>query len=396
MQMSVLYIASLLLGGVGAWFISRYAVRLGLMDVPNERSSHEIAMPVPKGGGIGILAAFVLGSVWLGISASFWLSATLLALLSFFGDRVDISPKLRLLVQFIAALTLLSPVLYSESSSVFCPLFSALSPWICVLCCLLLSFFIVGTANFYNFMDGINGIAGITGAVGFGLLGFYAWLSGGESSSVALAICMSLACLGFLPFNMPKARVFMGDVASILLGFVFAGMVVWLSKSLLDFVCMAAFIFPFYADELSTMVIRLKAHSPREQNLSRMSMLTKPHRRHLYQLLANEMKVAHWKVSMGYGILQVAVGAGAVMVHGYGMGVLFGYLGVWSAFFLGISVRVRARVAVLVSPASENSFDSEEGQKQSVPKVLVPHEIREIIGSGDGKRRAQEGRKVRR
>jgi len=269
------------------------------MDVPNERSSHEIAIPVPKGGGIGILAAFVLGSIWLGISASFWLSATLLALLSFFGDRVDISPKLRLLVQFIAALTLLSPVLYSESSSGFSSLSSVFSSWICVLFCLLLSLFIVGTANFYNFMDGINGIAGITGAVGFGLLGFYAWLSGGGASFVSLAVCVSLACLAFLPFNIPKARVFMGDVASILLGFVFAGMVVWLSKSLLDFVCMAAFISPFYADELSTMVIRLKAHSPREQNLGRMSMLTKPYRRHLYQLLANEMKVAHWKVSMG-------------------------------------------------------------------------------------------------
>ena len=382
MQIPVLYIVCILLGGAGAWFISRYAVRFGLMDVPNERSSHEIAMPVPKGGGIGILAAFVLASISLGISATFWLSATLLALLSFLGDRVDISPKLRLLVQFIAAFALLSPLLVSDSSSIFCPLFSDFSLLICVLLCLPLAVFIVGTANFYNFMDGINGIAGMTGAVGFGLLGVYAWLSGGESSSVALAICMSLACLAFLPFNMPKAKVFMGDVASILLGFVFAGMVVWLAKSLLDFVCMAAFIFPFYADELCTMVIRLKDHSPREMNLGRMGMLAKPHRRHVYQLLANEMKVPHWKVSVGSSVLQAAVGIGALVVSAYGLLVLSGYLLIWVVCFLVFSARVRARVDERVLKESEKCSGRIEGQKQRMPQGGRLIEIREIIGKG--------------
>ena len=132
-----------------------------------------------KGGGIGILAAFVFGSIALGISGSFWLSATSLALVSFLGDRVDIQPKFRLLVQFIAALALFSRILFSDSFSVLCLQSSDLSPPTSVLCCLPLSIFIVGTANSYNFMDGINGIGGVTGLVGFGLLGFYAFLSGG-------------------------------------------------------------------------------------------------------------------------------------------------------------------------------------------------------------------------
>ncbi len=84
--------------------------------------------------------------------------------------------------------------------------------------------------------------------VGFGLIGFYAFFLKIDSSFVTLASSISIACLGFLPFNMPKARVFMGDVGSILLGFVFAGMVVFLSRNLLDFICMAGFLFPFYAD----------------------------------------------------------------------------------------------------------------------------------------------------
>ncbi len=393
MENSILYIVCGLLGGVGAWLISRYAFRLGLMDVPNERSSHEIAMPIPKGGGIGILVAFVFACLWLGVPMSFWLSASLLALLSLFGDRVDISPRFRLAVQFVAAFALLWSVLFSESSSGFCGMSWKLSPLTLALCCLPLSFFIVGTANFYNFMDGINGIAGMTGAIGFGLLGLYAFRSGGDSSAVTLAVCMSLACLAFLPFNIPKARVFMGDVGSILLGFVFAGMVVWLAKSFLDFVCMAAFLFPFYADELSTMVIRLKNPSPEEINLGRMGMLVRPHRRHVYQLLANELKVAHWKVSAGYGVLQVAVGLGALAVSAYGMGVFSAYLAMCAACFWVFSARVRARVIELVAPGLEEDPVSMEGQWQRAPQVTRQQEIRDIVGSGRG--RARENQKIR-
>jgi Fuc2NAc and GlcNAc transferase len=103
---------------------------------------------------------------------------------------------------------------------------------------------------------------------------------------------------------MPKARVFMGDVGSILLGFAFAGMVVWLSKSLLDFVSLAAFLFPFYADELTTIVVRLRDGES----------LLNPHRRHLYQLLANEYGIAHWKVSLGYGLFQLIVGISIILI----------------------------------------------------------------------------------
>ena len=169
-------------------------------------------------------------------------------------------------------------------------------------------------------MDGINGIAGITGVVGFGLLAFSATLSAVSPSFVTLAICMALSCLGFLPFNIPKARVFIGDVGSILLGFVFAGMVAWLSKSLLDFFCLASFLFPFYADELTTMGVRLKDGEK----------LFNPHRKHLYQLLANELKIAHWKVAVGYGILQLVVGLSVLAAY------LCGFI--WLSYFVRLRV----------------------------------------------------------
>ena len=395
MQMPILYISSVILGGAGAWLISRYAVRLGLMDVPNERSSHEVPMPVPKGGGIGILVAFIIAAVWLGMPVSFWLSATLLALLSLFGDRVDILPKFRLLVQFIAALVLLWAILFSDSGSFGLRSWD-LSPLTLVLCCVPLSVFIVGTANFYNFMDGINGIAGITGAVGFGLLGSYAWRAGGDPSAVALTVCMFLACLAFLPFNMPMAKVFMGDVGSILLGFVFAGMVVGFSKEVSDFVCMAAFIFPFYADELGTLVIRLKHHCPQEANTGYLAMLAKPHRRHVYQLLVNELKLPHWKVSVTYGTVQAVVGVGALAVQAHGMLWLLGYLGICFAGFwsLGAWVRFRAEERVVrASYESERFIDSAKGRKTRMPQTVGPHEIQEIAAPSEG--RTQEDQKTR-
>lgn len=307
MKYLMIYISSFVLGGAGAWLISRWGKALGLVDHPNERSSH--AMPIPKGGGIGILVAFVLSSLILKVPASFWLPATFLALISLYGDRFGISPKFRLPVQFIAAVSFLFtaysllPAPYSLLPTIF------------------LAVFIVGTANFYNFMDGINGIAGITGVVGFGLLALSAFLSGINSSFVGLAICMSLSCLGFLPFNMPKAKVFMGDVGSILLGFVFAGMVIWLAKSLLDFICLVAFLFPFYADELTTMYVRLRDGEN----------LTRPHRRHLYQVLANEKGFSHWKISVGYGMLQLIVGLSVLLLRDFGsvmiLSLLTGYFG---------------------------------------------------------------------
>ena len=327
MKYAMIYTASFALGGAGAWFISRFAFRFGLMDIPNERSSHEIPIPIPKGGGIGILIAFIFASLLLKIPLTFWLPATFLALFSFFGDKVDLSPKLRLSVQFIAAFFFLIPFVFSDSSSTLCLLSSAF-------CLLPLTVFIVGTVNFYNFMDGINGIAGITGIVGFGLLAFFAFLSEVDTSFVILAICMSLSCLGFLPFNMPKAKVFMGDVGSILLGFVFAGMVVLLSRSLLDFICLSAFLFPFYADELTTMIVRLKDGEN----------LTRPHRRHLYQILTNERGMPHWKISAWYGLVQLVVGTSVLLVKPFGGIMVLSLLAVCFGGFIVVSVVVRRKV----------------------------------------------------
>ena len=330
MKYLILYIASLALGGAGAWLVVRWGSGFGLLDKANNRSSHKGV--VPKGGGIGILAAFLLASWVLGLPILFWVCAGLVSLLSLYGDYREISPKVRLSIQLLGSVGLLFGLFYWEGRGISVYL---LIPFFAV--------FIAGTANYYNFMDGINGIAGITGIIAFGLMALFVALSGGHDFFIILSGCMGLACMGFLPFNMPKARVFMGDVGSVMLGFVFAGMVVGLSYSLNDFMVLCAFLFPFYADELTTLYVRIKENGRREAGAWKKmaGMLARPHRRHLYQLLANEMGIDHWKVSTGYGVLQILVGIGALALRGYGNLAVVIFLGCCFAGFAAVSCFVR-------------------------------------------------------
>ena len=284
----MIVVLSLIAGVIGAWLVASHGHIFGLLDEPNHRSSHSKA--TPKGGGIGILAALVIAVLGLKLNILVWLPSIILAMLSFYGDRLHMSPKLRLALQFVCAgVTVWAAFQNMPGMSIWLMIFFA--------------FFIVGTANYYNFMDGINGIAGITGLVGFGLLACCSWTLSGEISRLSLSL--AAGCLGFLPFNMPRARVFMGDVGSILLGFVFAAAVMMLADSAASFICLASFIFPFYADEFISVLIRLK---------NRQNLLA-PHRGHLYQLLANELKIPHWKISVSYGIIQLVIAGGAIYLE---------------------------------------------------------------------------------
>ncbi|MGB5745476.1 MAG: glycosyltransferase family 4 protein, partial [Desulfobacterales bacterium] len=291
-----LYLLCIGLSAVGAWIFSKHGHRLNLLDQPNDRSSHRNS--TPKGGGIGILAGFIASALISKLPGFFWIPAVMLSMVSFVGDRYHLLPIIRLLFQFTASVIFLFGVWNTHPYSS-----------VGYILIIPLALYIVGTTNYYNFMDGINGLAAVTGIVGFGLLAFYGAYSAASPGLIPLNICMALCCMGFLPFNMPNAKVFMGDVGSILLGFVFAVMVVWYSTSLIDFLCLASFLFPFYADEITTELIRLKNGEK----------LWLPHRKHLYQLLANEYSISHWKVSMGYGIAQLIIGASILFMFERGV-----------------------------------------------------------------------------
>ena len=320
------------LGAVGAWLIAGMPFRESLLDTPNERSSHTI--PTPRGGGVGILAAFIMAGLTLRIPTTFLFAAILISAVSFFGDYFRISVKFRLVVQVFSTLILLFPLLPRLTAQYALSMFG-FSPFLFLLILPFIFIFIIGTANLYNFMDGINGIAGLSGMIGFGLLGVYTLYrpppDAFQNALSLLSICVSLACLGYLPFNMPRARVFMGDVGSILLGFVYAGLVVTLSRNYLEMVCFAALLFPFYADELTTMTVRLQNHEDFIQS----------HRRHLYQLLVNEFGIDHWKISSVYVTAQLAIGAGVLIAYSYGSRAVLIFLTVCFVGFTLLTAHIR-------------------------------------------------------
>ena len=313
---------SFCLGLIGAWVAKKFAHKLGIIDVPSERSSHDRS--IPKCGGIGIVIAFAVGSVILPVSSGLWLPALSIAVLSLWGgDKHCLSPAVRLISQFVCSMIFLVSFIYLEQMHID---FYAL--------CIPLAIFIVGTSNFYNFMDGIDGIAGITGVIGFSLLYLYNTMFINNPIAGELCLVFTFSCLGFLCFNFPKAKVFLGDVGSILLGFVYACMVIIISENLVDFVILVGFLALFYLDELSTMAIRI----------SRGDSLMVPHRRHLYQLLANEGKIDHWKISLGYGLIQMIIGFSGIFFRPLGLGGVLAVYLFYSTIFILFSVFIRKRL----------------------------------------------------
>src|SRR3989304_4799055 len=167
-------------------------------------------------------------------------------LIGFLEDLFTLSSRLRLGIQFII---------------------SALAAWIFFMMPLSISavalfgfwvVFIAGTTNFYNFMDGINGIASLTGLIGFALMAYFAYFLLNDYDLFLMSIILATGCMGFLPFNFPRARVFMGDVGSIFLGFVFASFVVMFSVTISIFLCLVMFLCTFYVDAIVTIYYRWK------------------------------------------------------------------------------------------------------------------------------------------
>lgn len=217
--------ALLLSLGVGAattWLVARNATRLGLLDVPNERSSHQSS--TPRGGGIGIVAGVAAGVIFLtavGIPPGRDLGVLLvgtavLAALGAIDDRRSIPAKYRLLVQLVVAVTVVILIGGPDRLPLPPPLDLPIG-WLGVPLAVL---WLVTVTNFYNFMDGIDGLAGGQGFASCCGVIIGIWSLG----AVELAVVLAAACLGFLLLNSPPARIFLGDVGSYSLGFAIAGL----------------------------------------------------------------------------------------------------------------------------------------------------------------------------
>ncbi|MDP3950829.1 glycosyltransferase family 4 protein [Microbacterium sp.] len=181
------------------------------MDVPNDRSSH--TLPVPRGGGLAVVLGMILVAsftVDLQSTVVVLLVATgLLAAVGIIDDVRSLSSTLRLLSQ-VATATAVAGLLirFSDASWWWLPV---------------LVVGIVGYVNAFNFMDGVNGISGLTALV-VGLWWVWAGQAEGHSILAGLGLVLAGAALGFLPWNAPNAKVFLGDVGSYGIGVFVAGL----------------------------------------------------------------------------------------------------------------------------------------------------------------------------
>jgi UDP-N-acetylmuramyl pentapeptide phosphotransferase/UDP-N-acetylglucosamine-1-phosphate transferase len=261
--------------GVLRVLLARFA-RVAL-DRPNERSLHE--RPVPRTGGIAILAgtlvslAFGAGELWLPLAA-----AGALAMVSFVDDLQGMHGGARLVAHLAAAALavwyLLSPMHLASVA--------------------LLVIAIAWITNLFNFMDGSDGLAGGMAAIGFGAYAVAAGVSG-DAALAALCTALAAASIAFLAYNFHPARVFLGDVGSIPLGFLAAtlGLAGW--RNDLWPLWFPVLVFgPFIGDATLTLAKRL----------ARGERVWEAHRSHYYQRL----------VRMGFGHRRTALIGYAVML----------------------------------------------------------------------------------
>jgi len=269
MLLDVAMLLTLLLAFAVSWLLCAGVVYMGggigLVQAPNHRSSH--SHPTPQGGGIGIVLS-VLGLAWAfgsGQVLSLLVAALFIAVVGLWDDIFHVPVAMRLLVQTAACLMAIIaiPVLPDGVVNLFILLIAGVW-WI----------------NLFNFMDGIDGLAGSQAV--FMLIAAAALAVMAQPSSTAdiywqLLPVTAAATLGFLIWNLPRARLFMGDVGSTFLAFVlFVACLLSLRAGWLNFPIWLILAAVFVTDATVTLLVRI----------ARGKRWTEAHRSHIYQRLA--------------------------------------------------------------------------------------------------------------
>jgi UDP-N-acetylmuramyl pentapeptide phosphotransferase/UDP-N-acetylglucosamine-1-phosphate transferase len=295
------------------------AVRGWFLDHPNQRSLH--AAPTPRVGGLGLMPAALAA---MAISGRAPLAAGLalaLMIVSVVDDWKDLSPALRLPLHLVAAAAFVWLTI----------------PQGAVLVLVVLALAVGWMTNLYNFMDGSDGLAGGMALIGFGTYALAAAIAG-DSGFAQVNFCVAAAAAGFLVFNFPPARVFMGDAGSIPLGFLAAalGLQGW-SEGLWPLWFPLVVFAPFVLDASVTLARRLL----------RGERVWQAHRSHYYQRLIL-LGWSHRRTAAAEYALMAASGAVAVaavfIAPRLQVSLLVGLAGVYVAAALAIDLRWRRRV----------------------------------------------------
>lgn len=274
----------------------RIAGKFNIIDKPNERSSHSSI--VLRGGGIIFLIGIWIWSIFFGFQYPLFLIAiTMAAGISFIDDIHSLPDSARLVVQFAAMGLLIWQLLAASSGNL---MFSSGNMWTTMLFIAAALIVCVGATNIYNFMDGINGItAGYSLAVLVPLILFNLQTGFIEQS---LLIVTTISVIVFSVFNFRprgKAKCFAGDVGSVGIAFILLFVIGMLIVKTGD-ITWLILLLVYGIDGCMTICHRIMLH----ENLG------EAHRKHAYQLMANELKMSHPLVSCIYMAIQLAISLG--------------------------------------------------------------------------------------
>jgi glycosyltransferase WbpL len=329
--------------------VRRVAARHHILDHPNERSSHSI--PTPVGGGVAIvvvtLSALVLvqalhpmldPSLFRTISGC----ALAIAFVSWLDDLRHVPGSIRLLIHLAAGVA----TAMSVGKMAFWIPFAGVIHIHSGISIAVIALWIAGMTNAFNFMDGIDGIAGlqaVLAGLGFVLLGSITTLP----AMIVAGFLLSGSALGFLFENWQPARIFMGDVGSAFLGYMFAALTVIGSVASPRLVTAGAMlVWPFCFDAAYTLIRRLLRHE----------RVFDAHRSHLYQRLVKR-GMSHAATALAFGLLEV-IGLLAAISITVGSGSSIAVVGViCAAALLVVAVRWReseSRVDHVADRASAN------------------------------------------
>lgn len=270
--------------GAIAWLLR--GGRLQILDHPNERSLH--ARPVPRTGGLGLLAGVV--AAWpIAAPAGAWpalIGALVLAGVSFLDDLRGLPAIVRLMSQLAVSMALVAWHWEAFPGPAWAIAAALAIAWMC---------------NLYNFMDGADGLAGGMAVAGFGAYAIAAGL-GGAMELAALSSAIAASALAFLVFNFPPARIFMGDVGSVPLGFLAGalGLLGWQQALWPAWFPVLAFS-PFIVDATVTLLRRAL----------RGERVWQAHREHYYQRVV-QLGAGHRGTALGEYALMLAAGTSAL------------------------------------------------------------------------------------
>lgn len=272
------------------------------LDKPNDRSLHSV--PVPRLGGIGIWAGVAAGLIigWTTLRQVLDIyslsAAVLLLLVAIIDDKKTLPPLVRLFAQLMAA----ALAVFGANLYVSWDLAIWMWPWVGILV-------LVWGINLYNFMDGMDGFAGIMAVIGFSGLAVLGLIQGNVPFSFLCGLLVA-ANAGFLCFNFPPARIFMGDSGSTVTGFAMVAVsIIGWKEGLYPFWIPLVIFSPFWVDATYTL---LKRFFRRER-------IWLPHRQHFYQkwVLAG---YSHRFVTLSYGLVMFLCAVSAIIWQASGGG----------------------------------------------------------------------------